>query len=72
MRAYNKTGPLSVHAIAGAYVVLLGIDERTAALWEAGSWRALGDGGVTVITCGDRNHFASGEAIEGLPAPSTG
>src|SRR5262245_22536413 len=26
MRAYNKTGPLSVHAIAGAYVVLLGID----------------------------------------------
>ena len=26
MRVYNKTGPLSVHAIAGAYVVLLGID----------------------------------------------
>jgi cyanophycinase len=53
-------------------VVLLGIDERTAALWEAGSWRAIGDGGVTVIARGDRNHFASGEAIEGLPEPSTG
>src|SRR4029079_8562168 len=31
MRAYNKTGPLSVHAIAGAYVVLLGIDMEEAA-----------------------------------------
>jgi cyanophycinase len=53
-------------------VVLLGIDERTAALWEAGSWRALGDGGVTVIARGERNRFESGEQIEGLPAPSTG
>ena len=31
MRAYNKTGPLSAHAIAGAYVVLLGIDMEEAA-----------------------------------------
>jgi phosphatidylserine/phosphatidylglycerophosphate/cardiolipin synthase-like enzyme len=31
MRAYNKTGSLSVHAIAGAYVVLLGIDMEEAA-----------------------------------------
>ena len=30
MRAYNKTGPLSVQAIAGAYVVLLGIDMEEA------------------------------------------
>src|SRR3974377_902647 len=31
MRAYNKTGSLSVHAIAGAYVALLGIDMEEAA-----------------------------------------
>ena len=31
MRAYNKTGSLSVQAIAGAYVVLLGIDMEQAA-----------------------------------------
>jgi phosphatidylserine/phosphatidylglycerophosphate/cardiolipin synthase-like enzyme len=31
MRAYNKTGSLSVHAIAGAYVILLGIDMEEAA-----------------------------------------
>lgn len=31
MRKYERSGPLSVHAIAGAYVVLLGIDMEEAA-----------------------------------------
>ena len=49
-------------------VVLLGIDERTAAIHEGGAWRALGDGGVTVMA--DReDRFASDEPIAGLPAP---
>ena len=50
-------------------VVLLGVDERTAALHVDGAWRALGHGGVTVIAGGERRKFASGEPIEGLPAP---
>jgi cyanophycinase len=50
-------------------VVLLGVDERTAALHVEGAWRALGDGGVTVIAGGERRRFASGEPIEGVPAP---
>lgn len=50
-------------------VVLLGVDERTAALHVDGAWRALGDGGVTVIADGKRRRFASGEPIEGVPAP---
>lgn len=50
-------------------VVLLGVDERTAALHVDGAWRALGDGGVTVIVGGERRRFASGESIEGVPAP---
>jgi cyanophycinase len=50
-------------------VVLLGVDERTAALLVDGAWRALGDGGVTVIVGGERRRFASGEPIEGVPAP---
>ena len=29
-------------------VILLGVDERAAAVWSGGSWRAMGDGGVTV------------------------
>jgi len=50
-------------------VVLLGVDERTAALHVEGAWRGLGDGGVTVIVGGERRRFASGEPIEGIPAP---
>ena len=51
-------------------VVLLGIGERTAALHVDGAWRALGVGGVTVIAEGERRTFASGETIEGVPAPA--
>ena len=50
-------------------VVLLGVDERAAALHVDGAWRALGDGGVTVIAGGERRRFASGEPIEGIPPP---
>ena len=52
-------------------VVLLGIDERTAAVWTDGSWRAMGDGEVTVVTVGGERVFASGDAIDGLPEPAT-
>jgi cyanophycinase len=59
-------------ALAGAPrddVVLVGVDERSAALWRDGGWRSYGPGGVTVIAGGEQRRFASGE-IEGLPAPS--
>ena len=51
-------------------VVLLGLDERTAALWQDGAWRALGDGGVTVIAGGERRRFDAHSAIDGLPQPN--
>lgn len=51
-------------------VVLLGVDERAAAVWsDDGVWRAMGDGGVTVITTRSKRRFAPGEAVEGLPEP---
>ena len=50
-------------------VVLLGIDERAAAVWSEGSWVAMGDGGVTVITTGGERRFDSGDAIDGVPPP---
>jgi cyanophycinase-like exopeptidase len=50
-------------------VVLLGVDERTAAIHHEARWRCLGDGGVTVIADGGQRTFGSGEEIEGLPAP---
>lgn len=50
-------------------VVLLGVDERTAAVHHEGRWRTLGAGGVTVIADGDRRAFGSGKEIAGLPVP---
>jgi cyanophycinase-like exopeptidase len=50
-------------------VVLLGIDERSAALWQDREWRAFGPGAVTVIA-EETRRFPSGAVIEGLPAPA--
>lgn len=55
-----------------AGVVLLGLDERTAAIWQDGTWRALGDGGVTVIADGEGRRFETGAPIEALPQPLVG
>jgi cyanophycinase-like exopeptidase len=49
---------------------LLGIDERSAALWQDGTWRALGPGGVTVIGTKGPQRTAPGQEIEGLPQPA--
>jgi cyanophycinase len=50
-------------------VVLLGVDERTAAIHHETRWRSLGDGGVTVIAGNGQRTFGSGEEVEGLPPP---
>jgi len=49
-------------------VVLLGVDERSAAVWQDGRWRAYGPGAVTLISTGAAR-FGSGSEIEGLPTP---
>jgi cyanophycinase-like exopeptidase len=51
-------------------VTLLGVDERTAAVWRDGSWEAMGAGAVTVIVAGDRRRFEPGSTVEGLPEPA--
>jgi cyanophycinase len=48
---------------------LLGIDQRSAAVWRGGAWLAMGPGEVTVISSGARTPFAAGSDIEGLPRP---
>ena len=61
----------SVREIATARgVVLVGLDERTAAIWQDGVWRALGDGVVTVVEAEGEWPVAPGERIEGLPQPA--
>jgi cyanophycinase len=52
--------------------VLLGLDERTAALWRDGVWRVSGDGGVDVIGADDRHRFGAGDALDGVPDPALG
>jgi cyanophycinase len=53
-------------------LVLLGLDERTAAVWQHGEWWALGDGAVTVIGGGSRRRFEAGSRVDGLPVPAAG
>lgn len=49
---------------------LLGIDERSAAVWSAGTWRALGPGSVTVLVGAKVTTFKSGSEITGLRQPA--
>ena len=50
--------------------VLLGLAERTAAVFTSGEWQALGPGSVEVISATGRTASGSGERIAGLPLPS--
>ncbi|HET6319084.1 MAG TPA: Type 1 glutamine amidotransferase-like domain-containing protein [Chloroflexota bacterium] len=49
-------------------VVIVGIDERSAALWDGRAWTTHGPGSVTIVTCRDRRVYQSGAPIV-LPAP---
>lgn len=51
-------------------VTLLGIDERTAAIWRGGEWRAAGRGAVTIISGSAAERFTSGMKIAGLASPN--
>ena len=49
---------------------LVGLDERTAAVWTPdGVWRAMGPGRVTVIGSDGTTRTGAGGAIDGLPQP---
>lgn len=51
-------------------VTLLGIDERSAAVWNHEEWRAAGPGVVTVIKGADSSTYRSGMKIAGLHTPA--
>jgi cyanophycinase len=55
-----------------AGMTLLGIDERTAAVWDGDGWRAAGAGSVVVIAGGGTARFASGQRCAGIPSPLAG
>jgi cyanophycinase len=49
--------------------ILLGIDERTAAVFWDGAWRVEGPGTVAVVTRSGRDTVATGDLIPELPRP---
>lgn len=51
-------------------VILLGIDERSAAVWTARRWVALGAGAVILFRDGGQRRYEGGAQIDGLPPPS--
>ena len=59
----------SSQRLLGAETLLVGVDERTAAVHADGVWRAYGAGRVTLVRGEQRLSFGPGEAIEGMPAP---
>jgi cyanophycinase len=51
-------------------LLLLGIDERSAAVWREGQWSAHGPGAVTVIKGSKVSTFESGRDVTGIPQPA--
>src|SRR5438034_7678739 len=51
-------------------VTLLGIDERSAAVWRDGSWTAAGPGAITVIDGSKTAKFTTGMKIAGVAPPA--
>ncbi|HEV2218746.1 MAG TPA: Type 1 glutamine amidotransferase-like domain-containing protein [Candidatus Dormibacteraeota bacterium] len=51
-------------------LTLLGIDERSAAVWQDGRWRAAGPGAVTVVRGAKTTRFESGAEVKGLRQPA--
>jgi cyanophycinase len=50
--------------------ILLGVDERTAAVWDGDGWSVAGSGAVTVIKGAKAERFTSGANVTGLPSPA--
>jgi len=50
-------------------VTLLGIDERSAVVWNGDGWRAAGPGVVTLLNGSREAVFKSGSEVIGLPTP---
>ena len=61
--------PSALAAAPRPDATLLGIDERTGALWQDGWWRAVGPGRVTVIRSDGEAVFDTGRTVDGLPDP---
>jgi cyanophycinase len=49
--------------------IMIGVDERSAAIWDGRHWTAYGEGEVILVADDDVTRFRSGEGGIGIPAP---
>ena len=49
---------------------LLGVDERSAAVWDGSAWLAAGPGAVTVVSGKKVARFTSGQRVSGVRPPA--
>lgn len=62
----------SAQQALGSAVPLIGVDERTAAVWRDGTWSVAGPGTVTVVVGARRTHHVNGQVVSGIPDPKVG
>jgi cyanophycinase len=60
----------SAQTALGEDVPLVGVDERTAAVWHGSTWTAVGPGRVSVVLGSERRRTESGAVVSGIPAPA--
>jgi cyanophycinase len=69
--AFGERWIASAQPALGPDTPLIGVDERSAAMWRDGSWTAVGPGAVTVVAGSERRRWRRGERVEGIPQPVT-
>jgi hypothetical protein len=62
----------SAQQALGADTTLVGVDERSAAVWRDGAWTAMGPGTVTLIRGDHRQRSSAGATVSGIPQPTLG
>jgi cyanophycinase len=67
----HRWAPSALERAPSPETILLGIDERSAAVWDGRVWSARGPGSVTVMRGSDRSVSPSGSPVE-LPPPDGG
>jgi cyanophycinase len=67
--AFGERWIPSAQAALGDEALLIGIDERTAAVWQEGRWSVMGAGLVTLVRGGSRHTFTAADEVPDLPQP---
>ena len=62
----------SAQEALGIDVTLVGVDERTAAVWRNGEWTAMGPAAVTVVRGGRQQRTLGASTVSGIPQPTLG